>query len=481
MLKERTQFIRRILYIADLVMLSVCFFLTYYFLFYFSFFYTHDFLPDVQIVKKPHSMGLYLQAYWLALFLWAVILKLRGEYQLRVQTYTKLIGNHCVNGFLFLGAFTSLAFIFKMEFISRLFMIVYALSAVGLLITSRLVALSVAYTVRSRGYNYRNLLLVGTGRRAREFLKLVARHPEWGYRVIGILDQDSQMVGKEIEGCKVVGVLGELPGFLEKNVVDEVVFVIPRNWLKEIEKSILYCEAVGVPATLSTDFFDLEMASGIPREMDGLTFLTFETRHLRDPEILLKRTMDIAFSSVILAVTSPALVFVAAVIKLTSPGPVFFKQKRCGRNGREFMLYKFRSMVEGAEAKLEELKAHNEMSGPVFKMTNDPRLTKVGKFLRRTSLDEFPQFWNVLRGDMSIVGPRPPIPSEVEKYEPWQRRRLSMKPGITCIWQVSGRNNINFENWMKLDLQYIDRWSLWLDIKIIFMTLRAVLSGTGAK
>src|SRR3989338_374909 len=481
MLKERVEFIRQVFYVIDLLILSATFFLVYYLFFHFSFVYSRDFFPQIQVVKKPHSIDLYLRAYWVILCLWAVILRVRGEYHIRVQTYGSIVTGCLLNGLLFFGAFTSIAFIFKMDFVSRMFMAIYTVAGVSAVLLGKLLTLLAAFYVRSHGLNYRNLLLVGTGKRAQDFIELVAKHKEWGYRFSGIIDQEPGRVGQSVKGHKVIGILSDLPDFLQKNVVDEVVFVVPRDWLKEIEKSILCCEAVGVPATLSTDFFDLEIAQGVPREMDGLTYLTFETRQLRDPELLAKRPIDITFSSLILILMSPILAGIVIAIKLDSKGPVFFKQTRCGRNGRQFILYKFRSMVPGAEERLEELRAMNEMSGPVFKMEKDPRVTRIGRVLRKTSLDEFPQFWNVLKGDMSIVGPRPPIPGEVEKYESWQRRRLSMKPGITCIWQVSGRNKIGFEDWMKMDLQYIDRWSIWLDTKIFFQTILVVLTGHGAK
>jgi lipopolysaccharide/colanic/teichoic acid biosynthesis glycosyltransferase len=171
----------------------------------------------------------------------------------------------------------------------------------------------------------------------------------------------------------------------------------------------------------------------------------------------------------------------AIAIRLTSPGPVFFKQQRCGLNGRLFTMYKLRSMMDNAEQTRFELEALNEMDGPVFKSSRDPRRTAVGRFLRKFSIDELPQFYNVLRGDMSLVGPRPPLPQEVARYERWQRRRLSMKPGITCLWQVSGRNEINFQDWMKLDLTYIDNWSLLLDLKILLKTVPVVILGRGAR
>lgn len=481
MLKERSEFIRTSLYIIELLMVSVNFFIVYYFIAHHQSLYKLDLLPQWRVIQQPSTIDMYLRVYWLVLVIWAVLLKVKGEYHhLRIQTYRKVVTNQLVTGFLFFGIFTSSAFLLKFEFLSRLFMVLYSLTTVFWLLLNRLIILGVAYAIRRRGYNYRNIILVGTGKRAQRFMDIVARHNEWGYRVIGLLDKEAHWRGKSVSGIAVMGTLEDLPRLLDEHVVDEVVFVVPRSWLEEIEKCILYCEAVGVPATLSTDFFDLEIASGVPKELDGLNYVTFTTRILKEGELFVKRVFDVLFSSSILVISGPLLVATIIAIKASSKGPVFFKQTRCGLNGRKFTLYKLRSMVPDAEARLKELKAFNEMSGPVFKMANDPRLTSLGKFLRRTSLDEFPQFWNVLKGDMSIVGPRPPLPQEVEQYQPWQKRRLSMKPGITCTWQVLGRNRIDFEDWMKMDLRYIDRWSLWLDLKIFFMTVVAVLTRRGA-
>ncbi len=481
MLKERYLFVRTVVYMEELLIASLNFFVIYFLMSWLHSFYFFGFKFEL---IASYGLNFYLSVFWLSLLIWAILLRVRGEYDnMRIQTYYRVVTNHFINGCIFLGFFASAAFLLRMEFLSRSFMIVYTATTVFLLLINRLFILSVAYYIRRQGFNYRNLLVVGTGRRAQEFLSSVAKHKEWGYRVVGLLDRVPEMKGKKIAGYSVLGTLDDLPKLLEKRtedeVVDEVVFVVPRNWLQEIEKGILYCEAIGIPSTLSTDFFDLEIASGVPKELDGFTYLTFETNRLKEPELLVKRLLDIFVSSAALILFSPLFLVIAILIKLTYDGPVFFKQARSGRNGREFTLYKFRSMTPNAESQLEDLQTLNEMTGPVFKITNDPRVTKIGRFLRKTSLDEFPQFWNVIKGDMSIVGPRPPLPKEVGQYEPWQRRRLSMKPGITCIWQVSGRNKISFEDWMKMDLQYIDRWSLWLDFKIILLTFKAVFGASG--
>ncbi|HZN54297.1 MAG TPA: sugar transferase, partial [Candidatus Polarisedimenticolaceae bacterium] len=215
-------------------------------------------------------------------------------------------------------------------------------------------------------------------------------------------------------------------------------------------------------------------------DLDGTPMLTVSATPRQPVALLVKRMTDLVASAGALVLLSPLYAVVAVLVRATSPGPVFFRQTRVGLNGRTFTLYKFRSMVHDAEAGRAALAGRNEMSGPVFKIKDDPRITPVGRWIRRFSIDELPQFWNVLRGDMSLVGPRPPIPEEVKKYERWQRRRLSMKPGITCLWQVSGRNGIDFEDWMKLDLAYIDTWSLRLDVQILLRTVPVVLTARGA-
>ncbi len=467
---------RRLLYIFELLLVSINFFLLYFLIDRYSL----DIFENKEVIRGLQPLFLYWNVFWLALIIWGVLLWTRSGYrQLRMQTLSAAFWYLMVDGFIFLGIFSGLAFFLKFDFLSRFFMLAYAGSTTALLIFSRWIALMSAHRARRKGYNLKNILLVGSGRRAQQFLSLVAKHPEWGYRIIGLLDREAMFVGEDVAGYEVIGTLEDLPDLLEKKVVDEVFFVTPRKWLEEISKYIAYCEAVGVPATVSTDLFDLEIAKRIPKQLEGMTYLTFETRLLKEGELLIKRIFDVVVSATALVLVSPIMGAVALVIKLTSPGPIFFKQIRCGKNGRLFTLYKFRTMVVDAEKRLQELKSKNEMSGPVFKMTSDPRITPVGRFLRKSSLDELPQLWNVLTGSMSIVGPRPPIPSEVEEYEPWQRRRLSMKPGITCIWQVSGRNAIGFEEWMGLDLRYIDRWSIWLDFKILFQTVHTVFSANG--
>jgi exopolysaccharide biosynthesis polyprenyl glycosylphosphotransferase len=268
---------------------------------------------------------------------------------------------------------------------------------------------------------------------------------------------------------------------LKEHVIDELIFAISRKRLEELEELFLLCEEQGVRTRIAVNFFPHMIAKVHLDEIHGIPLLTFTTTPHSEGLLMAKRLFDLGIAAALLAILSPMFVLIALLIKTTSEGPIFFRQRRVGLNGRQFILYKFRSMLKNAEEMKEGMEHLNEMGGPVFKIADDPRATSIGRFLRRTSLDEFPQLYNVLLGDMSIVGPRPPLPEEVGKYERWQRRRLSMKPGLTCLWQINGRNKINdFKKWMELDLHYIDNWSLKLDLKIFIKTIFAVLVGRGA-
>ena len=320
-----------------------------------------------------------------------------------------------------------------------------------------------------RGKVGRPIILVGSEDRNVEFERVLQEHPEWGFGVVARLDPSRDSLQKLAE-------------ILHTQPISCVVFNVAQMYFSEVEKAILACEVEGIEAWLVADFVKTSIARATIDEFHGKPVLVFRTTPDVSWQLVCKRLIDMAGSAAGLAVLGPLLMLpVAIIIKLTSPGPVLFRQKRSGLHGRLFTMYKFRSMVTNAEMIRAELEAFNEMSGPVFKMKEDPRITPVGRFLRKTSLDELPQLWNVLLGDMSLVGPRPPIPREVQQYDPWHRRRLSMKPGLTCLWQISGRNKIGFEQWMKLDLQYIDNWSLWLDLTILLRTIPVVLGGIGAR
>jgi len=309
-----------------------------------------------------------------------------------------------------------------------------------------------------------HVAIVGKGTAAQEFARTIEKQSAWGLKLIGVFEQS------------------EARSVLEAGGVDELILMVGHESLDEFTETLLLCEELGITARVVLNFFPHSIARMELHQLDGFPLLSFSTTPTNEALLFVRRILDVVLASVLLTVLVPTVMLVTAIlIKVTSPGPVLFKQKRCGRNGRVFEMYKFRSMVDNAEQHRVELETLNEMDGPVFKSSHDPRVTSIGKLIRRFSIDEFPQFYNVLRGDMSLVGPRPPLPQEVARYERWQRRRLSMKPGMTCLWQISGRNEVSFEDWMKLDLTYIDNWSLLLDLKILLKTVPVVLLGRGAK
>jgi exopolysaccharide biosynthesis polyprenyl glycosylphosphotransferase len=331
---------------------------------------------------------------------------------------------------------------------------------------------------RRRGHNTRHVLIVGSGTRARHVLQVLQRHREWGLRVVGFLDDGDSPHDPRIPSDR-IRKLVDLPNILKERVIDEVIVACPRSMLGGIGPVVSTCASAGVPMTLLSDLFGDYLPPPRVTRFGSLAALSFAPVHHSRSMLVFKRMIDVAGSTALLALASPFIGLAALAIRLDSPGPIFFRQIRCGQYGRPFTMIKLRTMTADAEEHRAALMADNEMTGPVFKIRNDPRITMVGRLLRRLSLDELPQFWNVLRGDMSIVGPRPPLPHEVAEYATFDRRRLSMRPGITCLWQVGGRNNVDFDGWVKLDLEYIDTWSLLNDVKIMLRTVPAMFRGTG--
>jgi exopolysaccharide biosynthesis polyprenyl glycosylphosphotransferase len=337
--------------------------------------------------------------------------------------------------------------------------------------------------MRKRGRNQRTFVVIGTGPRARAVAEHISSNPSWGLRNLGFLDDHPTVLDAEILQDQYLGSPKDLAELLTREVIDEVVVVLPRQALcsDTTAEAVAICEAVGVDVTVATDLFELQRAKASFHELLGVPGMTLSSYQRRPIWALaLKRMIDLAGGLGILLLTAPLWLVTAIAIKLESPGPVFFVQRRNGLRGRTFPFLKFRTMYKDAEARLAELRERNEVSGPVFKMKDDPRVTRVGRVLRKFSIDELPQLLNVLVGHMSLVGPRPPIPSEVDLYDLAQRRRLSVRPGLTCIWQVEGRSSIQFDDWVALDLKYIDQWSLALDLRLLLKTIPAVLSARGA-
>jgi exopolysaccharide biosynthesis polyprenyl glycosylphosphotransferase len=353
--------------------------------------------------------------------------------------------------------------------LSRTVLVIYGGVAAVLLFVKQTAWRYYATNFLAKNERRRSVVLVGSHADNADILTLIKEHPEWGLNILGMINLNQQSVE-------------DLVKMLHQYPVNCVIFTAGRTYLNEVEKAILACETEGVEVWLMADFIKTAIARTSFDEFHGRPMLVFRSTPEMSWSLVFKNLLDFVGAVIGLAVVGPFVMLPTAIaIKLTSPGPILFKQVRCGLHGRLFTMYKFRSMVTNAEQLRTELEALNEMSGPVFKISKDPRVTPLGRFIRKTSIDEFPQLFNVLKGEMSLVGPRPPIPGEVEKYDPWQRRRLSMKPGLTCLWQIRGRNKIDFDEWMRLDLRYIDTWSLWLDFKILFRTIPVVIVGFGAK
>ncbi len=477
MLKEHDTLLRQLLIVVDLAIVLTAFFIAHYLRQQLAFLY------DSSVIKVIYPVETYLSILPVLLIIWGGALQITGVYQpFRGKNITHMlldIFKAVIIATLFFGSF---AYILKIQFVSRLLIFLISILTWLLLSMERIFIIYSLYYARKHGYNTRYMLIVGTGKRAQGFIQLISDHPEWGFRIAGLIDDEEALKGQEIRGYKVLGLIHEIPAILNQMIIDEIVFIVPRAWLGRIENAINYCEQVGKRVSVAMDLFTTKFAKAKQTDLHDFPLLMFQSTSDKLWQLLLKRLLDITVSLATLVLLFPLMTVIVLMIKISSGGPILFKQVRCSLNGRLFTMYKFRTMIVNAEEKLEALRKHNEMSGPVFKMHNDPRIVGFGKWLRRFSLDELPQLINILRGDMSIVGPRPPIPAEVKKYEPWQRRRLSMRPGLTCLWQIEGRNKIvKFDEWMRLDLEYIDHWSLWLDLKICLRTIPVVLFGIGAK
>jgi exopolysaccharide biosynthesis polyprenyl glycosylphosphotransferase len=340
--------------------------------------------------------------------------------------------------------------------------------------------------LRAHGRNLRNMLIIGANQRAIEFATRLQSKPELGYRIIGFADDDWAGVGElQKHNWAVVCNLDQLRIFLRRSVVDEVVLAVPMRSFHDLASDIAaMCAQQGIILRVLSDLFNLKTRPPMAEDFVDSSLITHYTSIEDGWPVVIKRGLDFTLSLAALIAVGPVLLLTAILIKLTSAGPVFFVQKRIGLNKRIFSIYKFRTMDIDAEDKLREIEHLNEVTGPVFKIKNDPRVTSVGKFLRKTSIDELPQLFNVITGDMSLVGPRPLQVRDYELFteagEDWQRRRFSVRPGITCLWQVNGRSSLPFHKWMELDLQYVHNWSLWLDLQILAKTIPAVLRGSGA-
>lgn len=361
--------------------------------------------------------------------------------------------------------------------LSRFFVAVFALYAWVLLCLFRINAARVIGAVRKKFGTAHYVMVVGSGESARHLGEALEESKDYGIRLVGFLDDEPGEV--QLKRNYERYPLSRLPELLRRHVIDEIIFAVDSSKLSEMEDIFLRCDEEGVRTRVVVDFFPHVNSQVYLDRLGTKPLLTFSAAPHDEIRLLLKRITDLLIAAAVLVLLAPFMILIALLIRLTSPGPAIFRQVRCGLNGRKFTFYKFRSMCNNAE----EMKAslmHLNRKSTAFKIPKDPRLTPIGGFLRKFSIDEWPQLWNVLKGEMSLVGPRPAIPEEVELYQTWQRRRLRMRPGLTCLWALAGRDRLDFDTWMKMDMQYIDNWSLELDMKILLRTIPRVLTGWGA-
>lgn len=416
---------------------------------------------------------------------WIEILRFFGLYAVRrigdrFEEWLDIIKAVTV-GVLFLAA---LSYIFNRGHVNQPVLLSFWISCIFFTILGRTLVHTFTIRLRTHGRNLRHIVIVGSGPRAMELARRLLGRLELGYKLLGFIDDNFEVpTGMKVPKAKRLCNLHELTKFIDENIVDEVYIALPiKSYYEEIHKTVSVCEELGVICRVPSDWFEMRTARTAAFDLDGTSVLTIFTGSRNQLHHLwVKRALDVVISLILMAILMPLFVTVSLLIYMTSKGPIFFRQERVGYNKRIFRILKFRTMIENAEALQSDFEHMNEAEGPVFKIKDDPRVTKIGAWLRKTSIDESPQLLNVLFGDMSLVGPRPLPIRDVNGFnERWHKRRFSMRPGMTCLWQVLGRNNLLFDEWIKLDLEYIDHWSLLLDFKILFQTVPAVIRGVGA-
>jgi exopolysaccharide biosynthesis polyprenyl glycosylphosphotransferase len=467
--KRRAEWVARLV-AADAVALLVAFVLAYHL----------RVLLNRPLGRAAGPFDYYFWLVGLILPMWIGLLAVMGGYGVHwtAQSRAWLIARVSAIGLLLL---TAALFLAQESEINRSVLALFALVS-GLTLWGGRTLVLAGLRRAGRGERWSRIaLVVGTGERASDLVAALRRYPEAGWRVCGCVTVDDADPTRAVLDAPVVGTLADLSALLQgEQVIDEVFFAVRPERLEAITDALELCESLGVDTRVLVDLYRPGQAHGFVEDLFGLPFYGFSPTLTRQGALAVKRLLDVGTAATLLAVLLPLFAGISALIALTSRGPVVFRQQRMGFHGRRFGMYKFRTMVMGAEGMRDQVAHLNEMDGPVFKIADDPRLTPIGRFLRRTSLDELPQLFNVLRGDMSLVGPRPLPVYEASRIKGAQRRRLAMRPGMTGLWQVSGRNSVDFDRWMQLDLLYVDRWSLRRDLSILLRTIPVVVRGDGA-
>ena len=470
----RTSLQIKVFKFIDVATIALCFGLT--------FFMTPQGSPPSSLFSMPIKIK---HLFWFAVFIliWHLIFLSASLYHSKrisgkFREYVDILKCTSLGSLFMLVA----GYVIGLEFPNKSFVFAFWTSSSLTMIFGRVVLRYALDVMRSRGINQKKVLIVGTGKRAQGLAEMIQGKKELGYRIIGFVDDDWAGLREFKNPFPLLGDLKKIPGILSDYVVDEVFISLPiKSYYNKIGEIISHCENQGIIVRVLTDLFTSRLAKSQLDFLDDMPVISLYSTPHRGQEVMVKRAIDLFFSIILLTLFSPLFLAVAILIKWKTPGPVFFLQNRVGFNKRLFKVIKFRTMVENAEELLPSLEHLNEMEGAAFKMKDDPRLTSLGRILRKNSIDELPQLINVLKGDMSLVGPRPVPLRDYRGFDAdWQKRRFSVKPGLTCLWQINGRSNVDFSKWMKLDMEYIDRWSLQLDFKILLKTIPIVIMRRGA-
>lgn len=458
-----------ILGIIDILAITVAYQGSYYL----NYYNTHRlFLSD----RRFLILYLGVMPFWLLLMYFISIAEIP-----RTKSYRVLFIEYFQSALAIVSILLILYFVFKMAWISRLFLLEFSMFGFIFLFLVRIFEYNFLKNIRTKGYNYINLALM-VDESSIKFVELLESHKEWGYRIYALFTDTRYYRRKYSKSIiiipdKFVDVINDL---MQGDIIDEVLYLKSPIDTSEVRNIVRSCEDLGVTFRLRVVEKQANLTNAINTKIGNEKFLTFINIPHKHYALAVKNFLDVIISLVMLILLSPFLIIIGICIKLGSKGPILYKQPRVGLRGRMFNLYKFRTMIVNADEIRKSLESVNEMDGPVFKIKNDPRVTRIGGFLRKTGLDELPQLVNILKGEMSLIGPRPPIKEETLQYKRWQLRRLSVKPGLSCFWQIKpDRNNIKFEKWMELDLAYIDNWSLRLDFVIFFKTIKTVFLRTG--
>lgn len=474
MSRKRTVWARIAELVIDMVLINVGFLVAYWVRYELQWFRPVDesFWVPYE-VYVPHSLALtaiLLVAYWAE--------GLYNSKRKRSWLYdVYIISRGAITG---VAALYILSLVYRAVLLSRLIPAYAGITVVVLLALARAVRRFIESQMRKRGYGVERVLIVGAGETGRMIMRNIAAQPELGLHVVGFVDDKPERGNRDLGRFKGLGNTDQIPAIIKDHAVDVVIIALPWLYHRKILSIVSQCERHNVVVRIVPDLFQMSLSQVDIDDVSGIPLIGTKSIAIKGWNLALKRAIDVLFSSLVLILLSPLMLLIAVLIKLDSPGPVIFKQTRIGRGGRPFTVYKFRTMHEGAELEQQALLSLNEAQGALFKIREDPRCTALGRFLRRSSLDELPQFYNVLRGEMSIVGPRPQLPAEVAQYQEWHKKRLETWPGMTGLWQVSGRSDLSFDDMVLLDIYYVENWSLLLDLRIALKTIPTMILGTGA-